>query len=224
MPGSLTQITAPWPKPLEVVGRALLSTVLVLVVVQAFGRPLVRPLIPIFRAAVPLLDARFAITDVRLTRVGANEVVRFRGNLSRPLLIRGRIVNPFGWNGMPAGGLQITYTLGGVLQSGALLLIFLLAWPASGLRQLVCRLALTLPCVLLLPVAIVPFTVVAEFRNGLASLFDPTFADAAGGALIVSRFLMGGGGWVIALVAAVFCIDGARRLSSTRQPERRNYA
>ena len=83
MPGSLTQTAAPWPKPLEVAARALLASVLVLTVVQALGRPLVRPLVPIFRTAIPLLDARFEITDVRLTRVGANAVVRFRGNLSR---------------------------------------------------------------------------------------------------------------------------------------------
>jgi hypothetical protein len=211
MPGSPTQAAAPWPKPLEVAGRALLSTLLVLAVVQTFGRPLLRPLIPFFGTAIPLLDERFEITDARLTRVGANEVVRFRGNLSRPLLIHGRIVDPFGWNGVPAGGFQITYTVGGVLQYGAVLLIFVLAWPASGLRELVCRLALAVPCAALLPMAIVPFTAVAEFRNGLESLVAPS---PPGGLLLASRYLMGGGGWVIALVAAVFCIDCARRLVS----------
>ena len=115
MPGSLTQAAAAWPKPLDVAARALLSTVLVLALVQALGQPLVRSLLPTFRSELPLLDTRFAITDVRLARVGADQVVRFRGNLSRPLLIHDRIVNPFGWNGLPAGGLQITYTVGGVM-------------------------------------------------------------------------------------------------------------
>jgi len=210
MPGSRTQAAAPWPGTREVAGRLLLATVLVLLVVQVLGRPLVRPLIPIFGAAIPFLDPRFAITDARLSRVGASEVVRFRGNLSQPLVIDGRIINPFGWNGTPAGGFQITYTVGGVLEYGALLLIMVLAWPASGLRELACRLALSLPCIALLSLAIVPFTVVAEFRQGLASLLAPTALD---GSLIASRYLMGGGGWVIALLTAVFCIDGARRLA-----------
>jgi len=188
----------------------LLATVLVLLVVQALGRTLVRPLIPIFGAAVPFLDPRFAVSDVRLSCVGASDVVRFRGNLSQPLLIDGRIINPFGWNGMPAGGFQITYTVGGALQYGALLLIFVLAWPASGPRELVCRLALSVPCIALLSLAIVPFTVLAEFRQGLVSLVAPTALD---GSLIASRYLMGGGGWVIALLTAAFCIDGARRLA-----------
>lgn len=213
MPGSLTQAAAPWPRPLEIAARALLATVLVLTVVQTLGRPLVRPLIPIFRTAIPLLDARFETNDVRLTRVGADEVVRFRGNLSRPLLIHGRIVDPFGWSGVPAGGFQITYTIGGVLQYGAVLLIFVLAWPVSGLRELARRLALAVPCAALLPMAVVPCTVVAEFSNGLESLVA---RSPPGGWLIVSRYLMGGGGWVIALLAAVSCIDCARRFSRSQ--------
>ena len=209
MPGSLTQAAAPWPKPLEIAGRALLATVLVLFVVQAFGRPLVRPLLPIFRTAVPLLDGRFVITDLRLARVGADEVVRFRGNLSRPLVIHDRIVSPFGWNGMPAGGFQTTYTVGGVLQYSAILLIFALAWPAGGLRELACRLGFAAGCMVLLPMATVPLTAVAEFRNGLESLVSP---GAHAGSMIASRYLMGGGGWAIALVAAAFCIGSAHRL------------
>ena len=210
MPGSLTQ-TARWPRPLEIAARALLATVLVLAVVQVLGRPLVRSLVPIFSTVVPLLDTRFAITGVDLTRVGANEVVRFRGNLSRPLLIRGRIVSPFGWNGVPAGGLQITYTVGGVLQYGAALLIFVLAWPAEDSRDLARRLLVALPFIALLPITIVPFTVVAEFSHGVESLPG---ASPTSGSLIASRYLMGGGGWMIALVAAAFCIDHARRASS----------
>lgn len=211
MPGSLTQAATPWPKPLEIAARALISTVLVLAVVQALGRPLVRTLLPIFRAEGPLLDARFVITDVRLARVGADEVVRFQGNLSRPLMIHDRIVAPFGWNGVPAGGFQITYTVGGVLQYGAVLLIVVLAWPTSVPRELAGRLALAAGCAALLPMVIVPFTVIAEFRNGLQNLAAPTASTAPAASLVASRFLMGGGGWVIALLAAVVCIDCARR-------------
>ena len=213
MPGSRTQADARWPRALELAGRALLSTVLVLIVVQALGRSLVRPLIPVFRTAVPFLDPRFVITDVRLTRLGASEVVRFRGNLSQPVLIDGRIINPFGWNGMPAGGFQITYTVGGVLEYGALLVIFVLAWPASRVSELTCRLALSLPCIALLSLAIVPFTVVAGLHNCLESLLE---SSPTGALLIASRYLMGGGGFAIALVAAVLCIECARQLVDSR--------
>lgn len=208
MSGSLIQAASPWPRPFELAARALLATVLVLAMVQALGRPLVRALIPVFRTATPLLDARFQVIDVRLARFGASEVVRFRGNLSRPLLIRGRVIDPFGWNGAPAGGFQITYTVGGVLQYSALLLIVVLAWPAGGAGELAWRLAIASPCAALLPMLIVPLTVVAEFRNGLESLFGP---GPPGGSLIASRYLMGGGGWAIALTAAVFCIEHAGR-------------
>lgn len=208
MPGSLTHAVTPWPRPLDLAVRALLSTVLVLVVVQALGRPLVRSMLPFISTMTPLLDARFDVTDVELARFGADDVVRVRGNLSRPLLIGDRIIDPFGWHGTPAGGLQITYTTGGVLEYGALLLILVLAWPAGTALELACRVALALLCAALLPMLIVPFTVVAEFRHGLNGLLGPS---PPGGSLIVSRYLMGGGGWVIALTAAVFCIALARR-------------
>lgn len=208
MRGSHTQ-AAPWPRPLDLTARALLSTVLVLVVVQVVGRPLVRAMLPVISTVIPLLDPRFDITDVRLARFGADEVVRVRGNLSRPLLIGTRIIDPFGWNGVPAGGLQTTYTVGGVLEYGALLLILVLAWPARSALELASRVALALPCAAVLPMLIVPLTVVAEFRHGLESLL---LAPSPPGAwLIASRYLMGGGGWVIALTAAVLCIALARR-------------
>jgi hypothetical protein len=209
MPGSLIQAAPPWPRPLSLTVRALLSTVLVLILVQVLGRPLVRAMLPVISTVVPLLDPRFDITDVRLARFGADEVVRVRGNLSRPLLIGDRIINPFGWNGTPEGGLQTTYTMGGALEYSALLLILVLAWPANSALELASRVALALPCAALLPVLIVPFTVVAEFRNGLAGLVGP---NPPGGSLIASRYLMGGGGWVIALTAAVLCIALARRV------------
>jgi hypothetical protein len=208
MPGSLTQAVAPWPRPLDLAVRALLSTVLVLVVVQVLGRPLVRAMLPVISTVTPLLDPRFDITDIRLARFGADEVVRVRGNLSRPLLIGDRIIDPFGWNGAPAGGLQITYTMGGVLEYGALLLILVLAWPASSAFELACRVALALPCAALLPMLIVPFTVAAEFRHGLDGLLGSSSPRES---LIASRYLMGGGGWAIALTAAIFCIALARR-------------
>lgn len=215
MRGSLPQAAAPGPKPLELAGRALLCTVLVLAVLQVCSRPLAQALLPGLRAVVPLLDPRFQLSEVRLARHGADEVVRFRGNLSRPLLVQGRIVSPFGWNGTPPGGFQITYTLGGVLQYSAGLLIFTLAWPVSGRRELARRLALALPCIALLPLAIVPLTVVAEFRHGLMSLVAP---GPPGGLLIASRYLMGGGGWAIVLVAAALCIDRARLIDRQSNP------
>lgn len=93
-------------------------------------RALVGPLLPTFCSVMSYLDDRFVVTDVRLVPQGANEVVRFRANLARPLVAGGRILYPFGTHGVPEGGLQVTNTVGGVLQLGGLLLIFVLAWPA----------------------------------------------------------------------------------------------
>lgn len=64
-----------------------------------------------------------------------------------------------------------------------------------------------------------PFTAVAELRNGLATAIDPQTVDNW---MVVSRFLMGGGGYAMTLLLAAGCIafaDGRwyRALRSTHR-------
>lgn len=212
MPGSRTPATLP-RTPLRFAGRLLLCTIIVLTALQALERPVVEPLIPAFRTLVPLMDGRFTITDARLSREGANETLRFRANLSYPLVIDGHVLSPFGSNGVPAGGFQVTYALGGVFEYDALLLIGVLAWPVRRARELAWRLALALPLLALAVLIDIPLTVVAELRNGIVSLVDLQTVD---GWMTVSRFLMGGGGWVAALTMSASCIAAGRHLDQAR--------
>jgi hypothetical protein len=156
-----------------------------------------------------MLDPRFVITDARLSRFEGSEVLRLRANLAGPPLVNGRVLYPFGSVGQAAGGFQITYTVAGTLQFDALLLISILAWPARSAREMGWRVAIAIPvgAMLLLPDVLI--TVVAELRNFLATATDP---HGTSDWILMSRFLMGGGGLVIALIAAVLSIAAAKRL------------
>jgi hypothetical protein len=177
---------------------------------EVLGRFIVEPLVPVFRTVIQALDRRFVITDARLGAQGSTEVVRFRANLRAPVTIAGRVVYPFGSNGMPAGGYQVSCDAGGVLLYSALLLIVACAWPARRAQELAVRLLTCIPLVGVLLLIDVPTTVVAELREGVARLVDP---GAQSGWMIWSRFLMGGGGIALSILLTVLAINAGRWFS-----------
>lgn len=219
MPGSPTAI-ATWPGPGRLIGRLAVCALIVLGGIQVLERSLVKPLLPTFCWVMSSLDDRFVVTDARLVRTGPNEVVRFRVNLAAPLVVGSRILYPFGTHGVPEGGFQVTNTVGGVLQLGGLLLIVVLAWPARHAVELALRLGVALPVMAALVLLDTPFTAVAELRNGLATTIDPQTVD---GWMVASRFLMGGGGYALAILLAAgsialtrWCLE--RAATCSRRP------
>jgi hypothetical protein len=213
MLGSCTPRAA-WISPRELALRVAIASVLILGTVHLFQRPAAEELIPVFRTAIHLLSDSFVVNDARLAEEGASDTVRFRANLARPITVDGRTIYPFGWNGGPEGGLQVNYTVGGVFSYIALMLIVVHAWPAQHVKEQALRFLLSLPRVAVLLVLDVPTTVVAELWNGLYGWAD---IHRLSGWMIWSRFLMGGGGYLIALLMAGGVLIWARRLS-TPQP------
>jgi hypothetical protein len=202
MPGSATQAVA-WPPPLSLALRLLVVTAAVLWVTHALERVIVAPLIPALRSAVSFLDDTFVVTDVAVSGEGANEAVHFHANLSEPVEDGLSVVYPFGWGGGPGGSFQVTYTVGGIVQYAALTLIVVLAWPARGIRELLARVLVSVPLVVLALLFEIPSTVVAELWH----IVDGELGSHAhSGWMIWSRFLMGGGGLLLALLQALVCI------------------
>ncbi len=201
---------AAWPAPRSLALRVVAAAVVVLALAHLAERRAARCLVPLFRAEIGLLADSFVVDDARVAPDGANETVRFRANLARPLAIDGRVAYPFGWNGRPEGGFQVTYTVGGILAYSALMLIAVLAWPAERMRELALRAALALAFAAVLLLTEVPVTVSAELWNGL---YDLLGLHRTSGWMIASRFLMGGGGYVIALAMAAAAIVSAQHAS-----------
>jgi hypothetical protein len=208
MPGSAIPL-GDLPRPLELLARTLLVAALVLGLSHVAARPVVTGLIPVYRAAISALDGSFDLTDIAIAHEGPSEVVRFRANLSRPLDVKGTTLYPSGWHGVvPEGGIEVHYTLDGALQYPALALILVLAWPARP-KELFARLAVFVPIALMLLLIDVPSTVIAELWTGLEGMVDP---DALPRWMIWSRFLMGGGGLLLGIVAAALDMAVAARL------------
>jgi hypothetical protein len=193
--------------------RLLLAAILVLYPLHVLERPIVEPLVPLFRSVISALDQQFVITDARIDREGRNEVVRFRANLRQPTRFAGRVLYPFGWEGVPGGGYEVNCPLGGVLQYSGLLLILAMAWPARRSAELAVRLGVSLLFVGVLLLIDVPTTVVAELRHAAETLVDP---HALSGWMIWSRFLMGGGGIALSILLAVLAIGAGRTVARRR--------
>ena len=147
-----------WPRnlpgrtrPVELGIRVLVMSALLLPALYACQRPLVLRMVPLLCSAMQLGSPEFKVTSAELARAGPSEVLRVRANLSMPIDFAGRILYPFGWNGVvPPGGFEVSVTLGAVLQYPALTLILVLAWPAARASEWLARLALAAPAVPLL--------------------------------------------------------------------------
>lgn len=197
------------PQPIELIARALLAAALVLGTLHLLQWQLLQRLLPAFDTGVRLLGEKFSVLQVALVGQPA-PAVRFVANLAVPVQYAGHMVYPFGWNGGPGGAYQVLLSLPGLLQYTALLLIIVLAWPATRWREYPLRLLLALPLVALLLLAEAPMTVVAELWSAVRNQADPA---AFCGWMVWSRFLMGGGGLLIAGVLGTGTCVLARRLA-----------
>ncbi len=171
---------------------------------------IIQPLVPGIQSGLALCTADFRIlgTDIYLDR--GIYSLRIRADLARPTVVGKRVLIPISSGNTIEGWMDIRLTLGGLLQYPLLLLIVVLAWPVSSLREMLTRLGISMPLVALL------FAITA-FVTIMAELWFPLHAQFAPGEhwllLTFSRFMMGGGGQAIALTIGVIAIGVATRVS-----------
>jgi hypothetical protein len=208
MPGSAAHTVAS-PRSLDIFARLLIAGALVLGCGHVLERPLVQAILPAFNRAIPLIDDEFKILTTDIATEGPNRTVRFRLNLSRPISVGAKLIYPFGWGAVPAGGFQVTIDLAGVLQYCSLTVMIILAWPVKSWWEYGRRAAISVPLLGLLIFIDVPFTVLAESWGMIHAAADP---GAMQPLMIWSRFLMGGGGLVLGILCgAVAVLVCARR-------------
>jgi hypothetical protein len=201
-----------FPRPAELGVRALIAGVLVLAVLHFLQGGIIAPLVPAFAKAVPLVDPDFIILESTAEPHGSTPSVRIRADFASPVSFAGHTLYPLSWRpGQPKGSFEVRLSLGGLLQYSALMFIIALAWPAKRVLELVLRIALCLPLMTALLFVEVPFTVVAEFWTLVR---DEVAPDRFNGWLLWSRFLMGGGGLLIAGLCALAAVGIARRVTA----------
>jgi Na+/proline symporter len=151
-------------------------------------------------------DGRFYLYSMEVVRDGEVSSLRTRANLTQPVPLGERTAYPFGWNGSPIGGYQVMLTTGGILGYALLLLIAVLAWPTARSRELAMRLLLAMPLLAVLLFLGGPLTILAELWNSVRQTANP---ESFSPLMAVSRFLMGGGGYALALLAAAVVVRQA---------------
>jgi hypothetical protein len=196
-------LPAPHPHPLSILIRVAVVGTLVLALAYAGRLALVAPLLPSIAVVVPWMDDEFRILSVDTAQDGSSESVRIKANLARPIYVGAQVVYPLGSHGQPQGWYQVDLALAGIFIYCVVLLIIVLAWPASRSVEYFARLAVTVPLMGLLLFLDVPFTVLAQLWFPLHSHYQPA---AFWPLLAWSRFLMGGGGFVIAAAMALIAI------------------
>jgi hypothetical protein len=197
------------PSLRELAIRLIGVGVLLFIAAHLLQFALIRPLLPVFGGAVELLAPQFTLEPVELIPA-QSPTVRLRANLLEPVEFAGRTVFPFGWLGrVPQGGYEVSQSLTGLLQYPLLVMLIVLAWPAATLMILVLRVALGLPMAAFVLLCEAPMTMVAELWSLVRNQADPA---ATCYWMIWSRFLMGGGGLLIAGILGATAVIVAQRL------------
>lgn len=197
------------PRLPELTVRLVLVGILLVTTARLLQIALIRPLLPVFGATVVLLAPEFTLQSVDVAPLQP-PVVRLRANLLEPVEFAGRTVFPFGWQGVvPRGGYQVSLSLTGLLQYPTLVLLIVLAWPAADPQTLGLRVLLGILMAAAVVLAEAPMTMVAELWSMVRDQSNP---GATCYWMIWSRFLMGGGGLLIAGILGATAIVVAQRL------------
>ncbi len=201
------------PRPLELVARIALVATVLLWLANHYAEGIVRPLIPAFQHAIDMLDNDFVVLGMDISSETGNRTLRVKADLARPIQVAGKWIAPMNSDPRTAGWMQVDLTLGGIMQYSILLLIVVLAWPAANLREFSMRVGMALPMVAMLLIN-VPSDILANLWFPIHDDYD---AEAFWPQLAWSRFMMGGGGQVLALLMGAAAI-GLGRLASRRGP------
>lgn len=186
------------PSPLKVTLRVLVAGALVLMVVGVWGTQLAQVLLVVIRVVFEFLDDQFVVKGLEVAQLGPDSVFKLTVNLSKPILIGGRMTLPDG-----NGWLQVTTTVGSALQAPAVASTLLLAWPVSRLRNALWRGFAAIPVLSIIFLVDCPFTLWAYLWDMFVKAYEPGRFSPL---LIWKDFLINGGHLAIGSVSAVLVL------------------
>lgn len=196
MPSS-TPSAAEWPEPAAAITGLLAGFALSITLAALGGRHLVELLLPIVQTLIAWLDDRFAILFLGIDHTTQDTVIRLRVNLLRMLVVDTQVVQPH-----PKGWLEVTTTVGAMLQPLTIGLGLTLAWPARISRRLA-RAALASAGGLLFMLIDIPLTLHAYVWDMFLAAYDP---DHFSPLMTAHHFLHGGGRLCIGVALGAMAI------------------
>ena len=192
--------------PSSAIPRLLLRLLLACAVSTALliwaADPLAGSLLPLYRLQLDWLGADYRVISLDTRQKDSNTIVALSVTLRRPVLGQGRLIMP------DARGRAEGSTLAWApLQSIAIMLAALVAWPAARWPEYLWRWLFGLPALCLVIAFDVPVTLLAVIRD----LYDPgsLFTDWAG-------FMARGGRHALTLAGALVAIILARSAAGGR--------
>ncbi len=202
MPSSTTP-NAAWPDPIGLVLRLAVALGLAISLAWMGGRALVEAALSITTPTLlGWIDDRFGILFLGLDHTGQDTVIRLRTNLVRMLVVGLQVVEPH-----PKGWLEVTTTVGAMLQPLTIGLGLAGAWPGSaGIRLL--RLLLVAMLGVAFMLIDLPLTLHAYTWDMFLDHYDP---DHVSPLMLVHRFLHGGGRLGVGVLLAALVIQGVPR-------------
>lgn len=197
-----TPTNAEWPEPAAVVAGLLAGFALSISLAALGGRHLVELLLPLLQAPILWLDDRFTILFLGIDHTAQDTVIRLRVNLIRLLVIGTHVVEPH-----TKGWLEVTTTVGAMLQPLTIGLGLALAWPGR-ISQRLARAALACAGGLLFMLVDIPLTLHAYTWDMFLAAYDPGHFSPL---MTVHRFLHGGGRLGIGVALGTMAILALRQ-------------
>jgi len=182
-------------KPLVIMLRLAIATALILPVSIIFADPIVRVLLPLYRALFELIGDDYNIIYFGLVAQGVENVIRVDVSLAHTLVVGGHMVWPD-----PRGIANVTTSAVQALQPATIALIAVLGWPCPSLQRWILRLLPLLFFLLLITMVDVPFLLAGEM---LGLIIDNVSPGTTSALVSWSQFLAGGGRLILGLFAAL---------------------
>lgn len=186
------------PEPQGVILGLVVGFCLAIGLAWLGGRHLVEILLPAVQTIIVWLDDRFSILFLGIDHTAQDTVIRLRVNLVRMVVVGSHVTEPH-----PKGWLEVTTTVGAMLQPLTIGLGLALAWPGNAAVRLYRAGAVLFLAVFFMLVDI-PLTLHAYVWDMFLESFDP---DHFSPLMAAHRFLHGGGrlgvGVMIAVAATV---------------------
>lgn len=199
---SFTTGSADWPDPAGLALRLALAFGVVIPLAWLGGSTLVDLILPVARLQLHWIDDRFSILFLGLDHTAQDTVIRLRVNLVRMVVVGGHVTEPH-----PKGWLEVSTTVGAMLQPVTLAVGLAGAWPGRWRRRFG---GLVLAAVLGLGFLLIdiPLTLHAYVWDMFLDHYDPAHWSP----LTVShRFLHGGGRLGVGVVLGLAAISATAR-------------
>ena len=159
-------------------------------------------MLPLAQTILLWIDDRFAILFFGLDHTAQDTVIRLRVNLIRMIVVGSHVTEPH-----PKGWLEVTTTVGAMLQPLTIAFGLVVAWPGKAATILL-RLAFAALLGLLFLAIDIPLTLHAYTWDMFLERFDP---DHVSPLMLVHHFLHGGGRLGVGVLFAVSATYGAWR-------------